>query len=470
MNRYYRQDWNIRRRSYSRRRNRDRCLHRDDRNHYPSYRDASADKEEYNYNRERERSFGVVSDDEDKERDRKYRKSHKSHRKRSGSHTSRQKRRRRRNKDGNSRRDKKYTSSDRSTSSRDDSYGHFEGGKGAVIGGRYKIVKDVGLGTFGRVVQAIDLDKIDRRKYEPKQRSRHEKTRLEDTVAIKIVRRVKRYHESALIEADILRDVNERGGKGRSLCAVLLGQFEFDGHCCLVFECLGRSLYDFMKTHGYKPFPLYCVLDFARQLLDALDFIHSFGLIHTDLKPENILLKSNRERSYRTSDGSDQQVPESTSIKLIDFGGATYDTDKKSSIINTRQYRSPEVILGLGWSMPSDLWSAGCIIAELYKGDLLFPTHDNVEHLALIERAIGPFPLNMLSKSNTYGDAFDSQGFHRLNLPLESQEHVHKMKQLEDIFKDDKSTSLVKLLKELLRIDPSVRITAHDALRSSAFE
>jgi serine/threonine protein kinase len=76
----------------------------------------------------------------------------------------------------------------------------------------------------------------------------------------------------------------------------------------------------------------------------------------------------------------------------------------------------------------------------------------------------------MLSKSNTYEDAFDSQGFHRLDLPLESQEHVHKMKQLEDIFKDDKSTSLVKLLKELLRIDPSVRITAHDALRSSAFE
>jgi serine/threonine protein kinase len=94
-----------------------------------------------------------------------------------------------------------------------------------------------------------------------------------------------------------------------------------------------------MKTHGFKAFPLFCVRDFARQLLDVLDFIHSFGLIHTDLKPENILLNSNKERPYRLPDGSDQQVPAFTSIKLIDFGGATYDRDKKSTVINTRQYR-----------------------------------------------------------------------------------------------------------------------------------
>ena len=61
-------------------------------------------------------------------------------------------------------------------------------------------------------------------------------------------------------------------------------------------------------------------------------------------------------------------------MPVIDFGGATYDTDHKSSIVNTRQYRAPEVILGLGWSMPSDCWSVGCIAAELYHGELLFAT------------------------------------------------------------------------------------------------
>lgn len=62
-------------------------------------------------------------------------------------------------------------------------------------------------------------------------------------------------------------------------------------------------------------------------------------------------------------------------MAVIDFGGATYDDDEhKSTIVNTRQYRAPEVILEVGWSFPSDLWSAGCIISELYTGDLLFAT------------------------------------------------------------------------------------------------
>jgi serine/threonine protein kinase len=59
---------------------------------------------------------------------------------------------------------------------------------------------------------------------------------------------------------------------------------------------------------------------------------------------------------------------------VIDFGGATYDDDpKKGTIINTRQYRGPEVTLEVGWSYPSDIWCVGCIIAEAYSGDLLFP-------------------------------------------------------------------------------------------------
>jgi serine/threonine protein kinase len=66
---------------------------------------------------------------------------------------------------------------------------------------------------------------------------------------------------------------------------MLLNRFVLpEGHYCLVFECLGPSLYDFMKKHNYQPFPLYCIRDFATQLLDALDFLHGMGLIHTDLK------------------------------------------------------------------------------------------------------------------------------------------------------------------------------------------
>jgi len=390
------------------------------------------------------------------------------------------------------------TATNKSISSRDidDSYGHFEGGPDTVIDNRYKIVKDVGMGTFGRVVQAIDLQAREQRRLNSSSGRRgndddhrhsnhhryHSKIlqssdgggarstsgcksrfRNEEVVAIKIVRSVKRYHQSALIEADILNDVNNRGGKGNSHFVVMLRQFEFDGHCCLVFEKLGRSLYDFLKKNDYKPFPLYCVKDFARQLLEALEFIHSFDLIHTDLKPENILLTSNKEKTYKG-----QQLPASTSIKLIDFGGATYDNEKKSTIINTRQYRAPEVILGLGWSSPSDLWSAGCIISELYLGELLFATHDNSEHLALIEKIIGRFPRDMLIRSKEFGSTvFDTFGFHTMDLPSESKAHVRSRLSLDSIVSEsDKESGLVGLLKSLLMVDPAVRATAGNALKA----
>ena len=102
--------------------------------------------------------------------------------------------------------------------------------------------------------------------------------------------------------------------------------------------------------------------------------IHDLRLIHTDLKPENILLEDSTDCEVVTLPCLDRpdkteevRVPRCTKIKLIDFGGATYDDDHhKSSVINTRQYRAPEVMLGAGWSFPADLWSVGCIVVELY--------------------------------------------------------------------------------------------------------
>merc|ERR1719443_921573 len=89
--------------------------------------------------------------------------------------------------------------------------------------------------------------------------------------------------------------------------------------------------------------------------------------------------------------------PASSTIKLIDFGNATYEDEHHSSIINTRQYRGPEVILSLGWHERSDIWSMGCILMELYTGELLFGTHENLEHLHLMEQILEPFPSSLLS-------------------------------------------------------------------------
>lgn len=198
----------------------------------------------------------------------------------------------------------------------------------------------------------------------------------------------------------------------------------------------------------------------------ALEFIHSFRLIHTDLKPENILVTKCRDVSYGY-----QKIPECTRIKVIDFGGATYDDEKKSSVVNTRQYRAPEVILNTGWSMPSDIWSLGCILAELYQGELLFATHDNMEHLALMERIIGPFPSRMLHRakqnSSLANEAFDSHGRHRMErvLPEENSSYVLNTAPLEAIVRKKKDAWFLELLRQMLIIDPDNRSTARQCLR-----
>jgi len=160
---------------------------------------------------------------------------------------------------------------------------------------------------------------------------------------------------------------------------------------------------------------------------------------------------------------------------VIDFGGATYNHEKKSTIVNTRQYRAPEVILNLGWSMPSDLWSTGCIIAELYLGQLLFATHDNIEHLALMEALLGPFPHHMVRSSPS---VFDSMGRHRRSgiLSQPSMMHVRNTPALERLIHTAKpewddtaalhASGLIPLLRSLLLIDPNARATAHQALQT----
>ena len=129
--------------------------------------------------------------------------------------------------------------------------------------------------------------------------------------------------------------------------------------------------------------------------------LHDLNLIHTDLKPENILLVQNGYQTFTYN----RWIPSSsttiarreahrkvlldTEIRLIDFGSATFDDEYHSSVVSTRHYRAPEIILNLGWSYPCDIWSIGCILVEFYTGDALFQTHDNLEHLAMMEPVCG---------------------------------------------------------------------------------
>jgi hypothetical protein len=177
---------------------------------------------------------------------------------------------------------------------RDDTVGHFEGQQGAMITDRFKIIREVGLGTFGRVLECLDMRRTDP-PHNPHvaQYHHHQHHRgggggggadLAAFVAIKMVRKVKRYRDAALVETRIIQDINRQGGRGLSHCVQLRDSFDFGGHYCLVFESLGPSLHDFLKMNKYRGFPMVCVQDFAVQLLEAVDFLYSMRIIHTDLK------------------------------------------------------------------------------------------------------------------------------------------------------------------------------------------
>jgi serine/threonine protein kinase len=162
---------------------------------------------------------------------------------------------------------------------------------------------------------------------------------------------------------------------------------------------------------------------------------------------------------------------------LIDFGGATFDDDYKSTVINTREYRAPEILLksSTGWSYPSDMWSLGCILAELYTGECLFLASNKYEHFALIDGVVGPFPKHMIDNSPVAKPFFDGNGrFRRQALSsISSPSIVEQVQPLESMNVDihstdnneDQSFGLLQLLMKLLVIDPCLRATASEAFQ-----
>ena len=143
-----------------------------------------------------------------------------------------------------------------------------------------------------------------------------------------------------------------------------LETFDFRNHVCIVSDLLDRSVFDFLKDNKFQPFPCRDIWLFAKQLLNSVAFLHKLSLIHTDLKPENVLLVDasfDLVATSRRSNARKKRVLRNAEIRLIDFGSATFSNEYHSGVVSTRHYRAPEIILGMGWSFPCDVWSIGCI-------------------------------------------------------------------------------------------------------------
>ena len=248
----------------------------------------------------------------------------------------------------------------------DDMDGHLAYLPGDVLADRYEILSTLGEGTFGKVARVRDLE-------------------TNASVALKIIKNIHKYREAAKLEINVLRKLNAKDPQGKHLCVRMFDSFNYYGHMCLTFEVLGESVFDFLKSNSYVPYPLEQVRHIAYQLCHAVKFMHDNKLTHTDLKPENVLFVTSdwyvecvtMPPTSTTSTLVKKSVRRmrDTRVKLIDFGSATFEWEHHSSIVSTRHYRAPEVILELGWSHPCDVWSIGCIVFELYHVSQFYFCH-----------------------------------------------------------------------------------------------
>ncbi|KAF3423154.1 hypothetical protein E2986_01524 [Frieseomelitta varia] len=261
------------------------------------------------------------------------------------------------------------------------------------------------------------------------------------------------------------------------LCVKMLDWFNYHGHMCIAFEMLGLSVFDFLRDNSYQPYPLEHVRHIGYQLCYAVKFLHDNKLTHTDLKPENILFVDSDYDSIYSSKKKfllfkrrDIRRVKRTDIRLIDFGSATFDHEHHSTIVSTRHYRAPEVILELGWSQPCDVWSIGCILFELYLGITLFQTHDNREHLAMMERILGTIPHRMARKTKTkyfyHGKLDWDEKSSAGRYVRDNCKPLHRC-MLSD---DEEHRQLFDLIQKMLEYEPSQRITLKDALAHPFFD
>ncbi|KAI0001321.1 kinase-like domain-containing protein [Russula compacta] len=245
---------------------------------------------------------------------------------------------------------------------------------GTEEGHKYLILDVLGQGTFGQVVKCQDM-------------------KTHEIVAVKVVKNKPAYFNQSMMEVTILELLNNQcDPQDEHHILRLRDSFIHRNHLCLVFELLSSNLYELIKQNQFQGLSTQLVKVFTAQLLDALTVLKDARLIHCDLKPENILLKS-------------LQSPQ---IKVIDFGSACHERQTVYTYIQSRFYRSPEVLLGLPYTAAIDMWSLGCIAVELFLGLPLFPGTSEYNQITRIVEMLGQPPGYMMEMGKQTNQFFDS--------------------------------------------------------------
>lgn len=294
---------------------------------------------------------------------------------------------------------------------------------------RYEVQGLLGKGSFGQVMKCLD----------------HKTNTVK---AVKVIRNKKRFHHQALIEVKILEHLRHKDSDDEGNIVRTFEYFYFRNHLCISFELLSINLYEFIRSNNFQGLSLSLIRRFASQLLVALKFLRKERVIHCDLKPENILLKQ----------------PSKSAIKVIDFGSSCFEDERVYTYIQSRFYRAPEVILGLPYDVSIDVWSFGCILAELYTGYPLFAGENESEQLSCIMEVLGLPPKRMLDLATRKKLFFDEDDNPKLVVNSRNKRRRPGNKSLSDALRCTDNL-FISFLEGCLKWNIDERFTPEEAMQ-----
>lgn len=285
---------------------------------------------------------------------------------------------------------------------------------------RYQKNCKLGEGTYGVVFKAYD-------------------TKTKQNVALKIM---KNNQEDEGLSPITLREVSILHTINHPNIVKLLDFTADENNITLVFEYLHSDLRKYLKIINEKkkgPLDPGLLRSYAFQLLAAIYVLHTNRIMHRDLKPENLLL--NREGH----------------LKLADFGLARYFTvpmRQYSPEIVSTWYRAPELLFSpKSYDLSVDIWSAGCIIAEMARGEILFLADSEIDLIHKILNVLGtPSQENLADLPQDIRD----------EMPQYQPKPIEEVLKTNDLF-------LADLVAKMLVYDPIKRISAIEALQHPYF-
>eukprot|EP01063_Lacrimia_lanifica_P015472 TRINITY_DN22228_c0_g1_i1.p1 TRINITY_DN22228_c0_g1~~TRINITY_DN22228_c0_g1_i1.p1 ORF type:complete len:552 (+),score=199.58 TRINITY_DN22228_c0_g1_i1:69-1658(+) len=332
--------------------------------------------------------------------------------------------------------------------------------------GRLRVLRKLGEGTFSRVMECVDA-------------------KLRSNVAVKIIRAEQKYMEGAEEELAVLKFLAHSDPANQK--HIIRVNYTFmqrkegvvDRHTCIVVPLFGPSVFQVLERNKFKGFTNSVVRSVMYQLVTCLEYVHSFGIVHTDIKPENVLFKNPKMMVM----DNDVLYPVTPEIIVIDFGSAynpnSEDSYKKQTV-GTRHYRAPEAVLHMDWDTPADVWAIGTMMVELSMGECMFQTHHDLEHLAMMEHVIGPLPRMMTDRrhgrdgrDNHFFRADGAVAWPTRDVPEDDVQFVRSLPDLkvQCAKMTDKSgvNHFYELIQHMLHYDPKRRVTCKEALRNYKF-